>query len=178
MALIKDFLADFSRPKLFLLVFCISIGAVLVSFLLGGFASSATTTTIITILVITKGIWLSEGSARVKVRLLSLGIATLTIGFNQWWRPIISGLLEPLLDLHPSLKDQLPADSPSVTGLIFLTIIILGVNYFNRDTIAIKEDLDPIRQEFPEEQYKSRLKRFCGFLMDDLNSDCPENRRR
>jgi hypothetical protein len=54
------------------------------------------------------------------------------------------------------------------TALLFLAVIILIVNYFARDTSAMKEHVTPIEKEFPERDYRSALKSFCGALQDDL----------
>jgi GTPase SAR1 family protein len=88
---------------------------------------------------------------------------------NQRWRPFLNSLLEPLYKELPLFKDTLPSEAPSITALVFLTVAILIINYFARDTTAMKEHPTPIEKEFPEKGYNRLLDSFSGVLLDDLN---------
>ena len=121
------------------------------------------------ILQITKGVWTPEGGGKSKIGLVSLGVALVTIVSGEQWRPAVNSLLEPLYITFPFLKDKLPSESPSIAALIFLTAVILIVNYFARDSTAMKEHPSAIEKEFPEKGYKTLLQLFAGFLLDDLN---------
>ncbi len=169
--LFKDFFADFSRQKLFFLIFIFAICAILLSLWLGGFTATAVIVVpaILSILQLTKEVWTPEGGGKSKIGMASLGVAVLAVVLNNKWRPYVDSLLEPLYDKYPSLKDKLPADSPSIAVLVFLVVVILIVNYFARDKSAMKEHPTPIDKEFPEKGYKQHLKSYAGILLDDLN---------
>lgn len=171
LTIIKEFFGDFSKTKLFLIVFCFSLLAILLSLWIGGFwaTSIVIVPAIVSILQVTKGIWTPEGGGKSKIGMASLGVALIVIGLNEKWRPFIDSLLEPLYDDFPSLKDKLPASAPSITVLVFLVIVILIVNYFARDTTAMKEHRTPLEKEFPEKDYKIRLKSFTSVLQGDLD---------
>lgn len=66
LSIVKEFFAEFSRLKLFLLVFGFSLVAILLSLWLGGFAATALVIVpaIVAILQITKGVWTPEGGGR------------------------------------------------------------------------------------------------------------------
>jgi len=169
-SLFKDFFADFSRLKLFLLVFIFSLITILLSLKIGGFAATAfvIVPAILSILQITKGVWTPEGGGKSAIGLASLGVALVVIGAHAQWRPLVTSLLQPLINKYPHLADRLPTDSPSIIVLLFIGAVILTVNYFARDKSAMKEHPTPIEKEFPEKQYKQLLKYFCGVLLDDL----------
>src|SRR5262245_16444797 len=96
-SLFKDFFADFSRLKLFLLVFIFSLMAILLSLKIGGFAATAfvIVPAILSILQITKGVWTPEGGGKSAVGLASLGVALVVIGAHAQWRPFVTSLLQP-----------------------------------------------------------------------------------
>ncbi len=169
--LFKDFFAEFTRLKLFLLIFIFAVCAILLSLWLGGFAATAVIVVpaILSILHLTKEVWTPEGGGKSKVGLASLGVAVLAIGAIHKWRPYIDSLMAPLYEKYTFLKDVLPSDSPSIVALVFLVLVILIVNYFARDKTAMKEHPTPIDKEFPEKGYKHHLKSYAGILLDDLN---------
>jgi hypothetical protein len=169
--LIRDFFAEFTKLKLFFIVFCFSIIAILLSLWLGGFSATAIVfvPALLSILQITKEIWKPEGGGKSTIGLVSLGVALLAISSNQLWRPFVNALLKPLLEKYPELETLLPRESPSIAALVFLAGVILIVNYFARDTTTMKEHSTPLDKEFPEKDYKSLLRAFCGVLLDDLN---------
>lgn len=171
LSLVRDFFSEFSRLKLFLLVFIASLIAILLSLRIGGFAATAIVLvpTLLSVLQITKGVWTPEGGGKSTIGVTSLGVALLAVLTNPTWRPFIDSILEPLFSKYPSLKDRLPIDSPSIFGLLFLGLVILIVNFFARDTSAMKEHPTPIEKEFPEREYKKLLRSFCGVLRDDLD---------
>src|SRR2546423_10247808 len=98
-AITREFFTEFSRTKLFLLVFLFSVGAILLSLAFGGFAATAVLVipAIVSILQITKGVWTPDGGAKSRIGLVSLGVALAAVLSNQAWRPLINSLLEPLL---------------------------------------------------------------------------------
>jgi hypothetical protein len=167
-----DFFSDFSeRGKLFIIVFFSSIIAVSLSLLIGGWLATSVVIipAIFGVLQVTKGIWTPEGGGKSKIGLISLGIAFAAILSNQLWKPVLDSLLEPLYSEIPFLKDKLPTEAPSIFALLFLATVILIVNYFARDTTAMKEHSTPLEKEFPEKDYKKLLDSFSGVLLDDLN---------
>lgn len=169
---LNNFFSNFSdRAKLFLLIFIISIITISLSLWLGGLTATSIVMVpaIYAILQVTKAVWSPEGGGKSKLALASLGVALIVVLSNPKWKPFINSLLEPLFDKYPSLKDSLPVDTPSITALIFLAVVIIALNYFARDTTAMKEHSTPIDKEFPEKNYKNLLRLFCGTLLDDLN---------
>jgi hypothetical protein len=58
----------------------------------------------------------------------------------------------------------------AIAFVVTVVVAIVEARQGERPPVSLREHADPISNEFPEEQYKSRLKRFCGFLLDDLNS--------
>src|ERR1051325_10129083 len=171
LSLIRDFFAEFSRLKLFLLVFLSSLTAILLSLKFGGFAATqiVLAPAILSILEITKGVWTPEGGARSRVGLFGLILATAAAMTGVAWKPFVTSFTEPLLSKYPVLSHRLPKDAFSIIGLLFLGGIVIAVNYFSRDTTTMKEHPTPLETEFPEKQYKHLLKSFCGILRDDLN---------
>jgi len=171
LTIIRDFFKDFTRLKLFLIIFCSSLIAILLSFWLGGFVATAVVLipAILSILQVTKDVWKPEGGGKSTIGLVSLGIAFLAISSNQLWRPFVNSLLKPLTEKYTELVGVLPSESPSIVALIFLAAVILIVNYFARDTTAMKGHSTPLEKEFPEKDYKSLRRAFCGVLLDDLN---------
>jgi hypothetical protein len=170
-SLVRDFFAEFSRLKLFFLIFIASLIAFLLAMKIGGFAATAflLVPTLLSILQITKGVWTPEGGGKSTIGLASLGVALLAVSSNHTWRPFIDSLLEPLFSKYPSLKDQLPADAPSIVSLLFLAGVILIVNFSARDKTAMKEHPTPVEKEFPEREYKALLKAFCRILRNNLD---------
>ncbi|MDT4954001.1 MAG: hypothetical protein QOJ02_2139 [Acidobacteriota bacterium] len=168
---IKNFFASFSeRAKLFLIVFFCSLLAVGLSIWIGGVfaATLVTVPAILGILQITKEVWSPEGGKKSKVALASLGIAIIFVVSGGVSQPIADTLLEPIYSLFPSLRGKLPSSQPSALVLAFLALIIFIVNYFSRDTTAMKQHPTPIEKEFPEKDYKDLLKSFCGLLLDEI----------
>src|SRR5215813_14360847 len=110
--LIKDFFADFTRLKLFLIVFCLAVIAILLSLWLGGFSAKdgvvVLVPAILSILQITKEVWKPEGRGKSNIGLVSLGVAILAISSNPLWRPTVNSLLKPLFEEYPSLNNILP----------------------------------------------------------------------
>ena len=170
-SLVRDFFSEFSRLKLFLLIFVASLIAFLLSLKIGGFAATAflLVPTLLSILQITKGVWTPDGGGKSTIGVASLGVALVAISTNWTWRPFIDSLLQPVFTRYPTLKDHLPTDSPSIVSLLFLGVVIVVVNFCARDKTAMKEHPTPVEKEFPEREYKALLKAFSRMLRNDLD---------
>lgn len=172
MSFLSEFFANWSeRAKLFLVVFISSLLVVLLSLWIGGLWATSVliVPTILSILEVTRGVWTPEGGSKSTIGIVSLGTALVAVITVPQWKPLITPLLDPIFKTFPFLKDKLPTDAPTITILIFLSIVILIVNYFARDTTAMKEHSSPIEKEFPVKNYKKLLRPFTGVLLDDLN---------
>jgi len=124
---------------------------------------------IIIILFITKSIWLPPNYGKTRVRLLSLGIMSSAYFFYPFWQATLKTLLINFFDQKTT--DLITAEYASPGGLIAFLLLLVGVslvNYLARDTSAMKEHPTPLEKEFPEKDYKTRLKSFCEVLRDDL----------
>ena len=167
------FLSELSElTKAFVLVLSISLVAILISLWTGGLAATVVVSgTIISILTITKGVWDTDYGYKTSVRLASLGIIYLLAVSQPEWKTYVNPLLEPIANIvgFSVLLDKLPEDTPSISTLVVVVIGICLINYWIRDTTAMKEHPVPLEKEFPEKPYKQRLKSFCGVLLDDIN---------
>ena len=169
-----EFLRDLSETtKAFFFVLLISLLAILISLWTGGLAATALVSgTIISILTITKDIWGSDYGDKTTVRLASLGIIYLLAISQPGWKTYVNPLLEPINNIIPGfsvLLDKLPEDTPSISTLLVVVIGICLINYWMRDTTAMKEHPVPLEKEFSEKKYNQRFKSFCGVLLDDIN---------
>ena len=160
------------RAALLLIVLVIALGAILLSLWIGGLGATAVLTVpaLLAILQVTKGVWTPEGGGRSKIGMASLGIALAAVATTNNWRPLVNVQLTPLLEEFPQLKEFLPSDAPSVVALIFLFAVILAVNFFARDTTAMKAHQTPLDKDFPERGYRDSLRLFKKALENDLNS--------
>ena len=169
----RDAFSQFSeRSKLFLVAFAFSLLAILLSLWLGGLLATTiiTVPALVAVLQVTKGVWTPEGGGKSKIGMASLGVALAAVALSPRWHPFVNSLLGPLLDEHPALKGSLPADAPSIAALLFLVAVIFVVNYFARDTTAMKAHPSPVEKEFPEKGYREALKLFKQMLETDLTS--------
>ena len=125
---------------------------------------------IVIILFITKSLWLPPNYGKTRVHLLSLGIISSVYFFYPFWQPIFNALLIKYF-FNKETADLITAGYSSPGGLFGFLFVLMGmyiVNYFTRDTSAMKEHTTPLEKEFPEKDYKTRLQNLCGVLQDDL----------
>jgi GTPase SAR1 family protein len=162
--------------KLLVIVLCASLISILISLWTGGLtATIIVSATILGILTATKNAWESDYDSKTKVRLASLAIIYLLAVSQPRWKSSTNLLLDPLIELLPLPKKFLSSSNTSLGVLIFATLAIILLNYFMRDTTAMKEHSRPIDQDFPEKSYPERFQSFCEVLKDDLRKIDIEN---
>jgi len=163
------------RQRLFLIIFIASIITLLLVFFTKGILATVLIAVIIFILlIITKNIWLPDTYGKAMVRRYSLYIIfTITTFFtlgNHILQLFQEKLLNTIIREFPVLNENLNfVGQNSIVVFIFVLVGIFIVNYFMRDTTTIGQHVNPIEVEFPEKEYKQRLKLFCNVLYDDLN---------
>lgn len=132
---------------------------------------------IISILYITRDIWLPYKDGKTKVRLFSLRITYLATilfcnpTFNDFF---VKNLLSPTFDIikhrYPAIPDvEFSHSTPSILLISFILISVFLVNYFMRDKTITGTHPNLINEEFKEKSYTERLQSFCRVLDNDLN---------
>lgn len=170
-AALSAFMGFSERGKLFLLTFALTLITVFISLAFAGLSPTLllVAPSIFFLLTVTKDVWSGEGSGgggKSKIQLASLGVAVVALGANQ---KFAEPLLKPVLEQLPGLKENLPAAAPTTAGLVFITAVVFIVNYFARDTTAMRAHQNSLAKDFPEKGYKERLKSFSEALLDELS---------
>lgn len=132
---------------------------------------------IISVLYITKDIWLPYKDGKTKVRLFSLRITYLaTILFcNPIFNDIfVDKILTPTFGIikhrYPTIPDvEFSHSTPSILLISFILISVFLVNYFMRDNTITGTHPNLIDNEFKEKSYTERLQSFCRVLDNNLN---------
>ena len=122
------------------------------------------------ILLLTKSIWVSDAYVKAQVRIISLLLISSIYFSYPFWQPLVLALF---IKYFPELSYFMPPDYASPGGVFgFLSVLagIFIVNYFTRDTSAMKQHGTPLEKEFPEQDYKARLQKFREVLRDDLRN--------
>lgn len=158
------------RSVLLVAIFILSITAISLAYYFGGavFASTFILPFIVLFLGVSKDIWSSDSGQTVIAKLSILAIIVLVFGASI--SPLFTDvLLEPLYEVIPILKGKIPAIPISYPVVIIGLIAILLINYLMRDGSAMNKHSTPLEKEFPERDYKEKLKAFCRILKDDLD---------
>ena len=158
------------RYVLLPIVLFVSLVAISFAYYFGGgyFAVSVILPLITFILTISKSVW-SADTAQTKVAKISIA-AILLLVLGTSLSPTVTGaLLEPLYEVIPGLKGQISTVPVSLPVMIITSVVIVLINLFMRDTSAMNKHSTPLGNEFPEPEYKERLKRFCAVFKDDLD---------
>jgi hypothetical protein len=152
------------------IVFIISLISIFAAFYLGGayFALSIVLPLITLILTVSKNVWSSD-TPQTKIAKISIAAVLLLVLGVSLSPTITDTLLEPLYDVLPALKGRIPAIPISLPVMIVACIVIVLINFFMRDTSAMNKHSTPLEKEFPEPEYKERLKRFCRVFKDELD---------
>lgn len=154
-------------------IYTVLIGAIItISSLL---ISSLLTAVFISILLcaliyILRPLVMPAGYGQNKIRMLSLVGAFAIAGTWSLWGEIIDSAIKifastPTAQTYlPGLKNVTIDKQPSIAALIFIFLCILVVNYFMRDKSIASDHPDSIDLDFPEEDFKKKLKSFCSNL--------------
>lgn len=109
-------------------------------------------------------LWLAEEiSNKIQTFLLTLGIG-LTLSYSGW-HPLLK---EGIKALPPAYKIFKEISSPFI--LIGLLIIISIISFLLRKNTILKEHPHSITKEFPEKDFKAKLRSFIKILRNDLNN--------
>lgn len=153
------------KLKLFFFIFLLYIlSFLLVLFLKGTLEAAMFGLLMITVLYIARFIWLSDNYGRNRVRTLSLTIALSAITTQSTYHPFIQ---ETIIDKAPYF---ILATYYPWLNFLFLTIIIIGVNYLMRDKTNYSFSSDPIDELIPELSFHDTLKNIIDSLSEDLRS--------
>lgn len=166
-----DFLSSISpRGKLLIVVLIIALMFVSLSYWTSGWQLSILVSGILCfILFLTKGVWLSDDHGKNLIRRMSLGLILLLTGTYTFWNQLLVDLLQPYFQqIFPDAS--LPKSAPSAIVLAFAFAVIAVVNYFMRDRTVMKEHSSPIEKEFPEKDFKVKLKQYVKILENELNN--------
>lgn len=162
------------RQKVFLIVFLsAALSFILVLFSKGLVASLLVLVLVVSILFMTKPIWLPEAYGRAMVRRYSLQIIVVVATSFTFGHKIFIKLILYLQEQLNVPEQYLVSEDSMQMGILIVFLFVLSgifiVNYLMRDRTTIGEHSKPIDKEFPQKDYKSRLNSLCGVLLDDLN---------
>ncbi len=178
MNILDNYFANMSgRHKLFSFVFLLTVSSILLILFTKGLLASILISVIICILLwITKLLWTAEGNSNFRVRIASLAFASSVVLSSSIWNEILGEILiKPIIN-YLKVKFtffngiEIPQSTPSALVFAFTMVIIFIVNYNLRDKSVMKEHSQPIEKDFPDRDYKDRLKSFCRVLLNDLNN--------
>jgi len=134
------------------------------------------TTVVVSVIILgllwaTRGIWApaSYGRGRLRITSLTLVLTVATAALGS------GGALKAALvrTLAASVGVQLDAaKTPDrfITALVltFVLLAVFVINYLARDTTAMGQHPNPLKQEFPGRQYREQLRSFCSLLRSHL----------
>lgn len=120
------------------------------------------------VFTVSKNVWSSD-SGQTAVAVVSVGAVITLVALAGTGNAASELLLKPVYEQFPTLS-KLPIGGPVSAPLLVLgAIAILVINYWMRDGSAMNKHATPLEKEFPEPQYKERLKSFCRILKDSLD---------
>ncbi|NER20580.1 MAG: NACHT domain-containing protein [Symploca sp. SIO1C2] len=153
----------------------IAVVSLVISFKINTWLETVVLAVVIVILtVLTKSIWEPAHQGATNVRLNSLKVAATAVALQPWWKPLLNSVSKPFFNKLPPPANS--PEAPSIAVLVFLTLVILIVNYYLQDRTAMGKHPTPIEKEFPEKSYQDRLKAFCNYFADDIRKIDRENR--
>jgi len=153
----------------------IAVASLVISFKINTLLETIVLAVVIVILtVLTRGAWEPAHRGATNVRLSSLKIAAAAVALQPWWKPLLNSVSKPFFNKLPPPVNS--PEAPSIAVLVFLTLVILIVNYYLQDRTAMGKHPTPIEKEFPEKSYQDRLKAFCHYFADDIRKIDRENR--
>jgi NACHT domain len=118
-------------------------------------------------LFVFRKLWLAEEvSSKIQYLLLTIGIG-LTISYTGW-NPIFKEAISSFQTKYPEYKIFKEISSPLL--LVGILLVISVVSYFLKQNTVLKEHPSPIALEFPEKDFKGKLKNFIKVLTNDLNN--------
>lgn len=161
--------------RLLAILSVLTIAGAILAFLTGGWLLTLIAVTGLNGLFwITRRIWMPSALGADRVRMASLGVV-LSVGTLLAAGPQLSVLLsaltaEGILGELPSWLENVLAPDPliSVAVMVFTLVAVFIVNWFARDTSAMREHPRPFSEEFPEKRYPDKLKQFCEVLHQGL----------
>jgi hypothetical protein len=110
-----------------------------------------------------------------RVRLYSLAVAMAvalaSLAGRAWLQQITETILIPLANatFGTSLTSNQYTEWAFVPVLLFVLSVILVVNWFARDTTAMGTHSEPLATDFPERNYRDRLRLLCEELGDHIS---------
>ncbi len=120
---------------------------------------------LIFILQISKPIWNPESKPQFGVRLATVGIALTAIATVSGWESFLQTVLAQYLHVPGAIDPYLP-----YVILVFAAFCIWIINYYNRDKTAMGIHPNPLDQDLPEIDFKTRLKNVTESLTEDLKT--------
>lgn len=158
------------RYVLLPIVLIISLIAIFSAYYFGGgyFALSIVLPLLTLIFTVSKSVWSSD-TPQTKIAKLSIAAIVLLVLGASFSPTFTNVLIEPLYEVIPALKGHIPEIPISLPIMFIASIAIVLINFAMRDSSAMNKHPTPLSKEFPEPEYKDRLKRFCRVFKDDLD---------
>lgn len=118
-------------------------------------------------------IWLPENYGATQVRMISLVIALTAITLNGLWQQVawnfIAFVIKEFLPEYFNFLTPFQQLS-SEAGLGFLLLVIIVVNYFNRDRTAMGVHPHPLEKDVPNLTYEQKLEAVADVLSENLKT--------
>ncbi len=123
------------------------------------------------LIFIGRRIWFPPDYGRTKVRLFSLYAALALALTYVGWKPLIEKTLTAFLAQHyPDLLASIPGkqiEPGFIFGFLFLVIVV--VNYWNREEPSLNKILSPVEKAFPEWGFNKEKEGFIKVLKNQIH---------
>ena len=139
--------------RAFIAILIICVVGFLAAYLTGGLLLSLALALLVIVAVyLTRFIWFSPDHGKGVIRKLSLVLAfSAIVGYSWWGTWVNSWLIQVIRNNTEWAVPDLPNAQPlSALSCVFLLLVIFVVNYFMRDTSAMKVHEKAIAKDFPE----------------------------
>lgn len=124
------------------------------------------------VMYFSRPIWLPENYGRTRVRIISLTIAlTAILSYGFWQQFIQSAIISFVEELFPQYSHLFTAfQLPPPFALGFLLLVIIAVNFFNRDHTAMGVHPNSFEDDIPDRTYQESLESVTDALIEDLKT--------
>ncbi len=167
-------LSNFSdRARLLLFVLLLVVISLLITFFLTPWHTVVMAVTLVTVLWISRPIWLPKDYGKNIIRKLSLSIALAVAASFSFWSQIKGYLINQVIVRYfPDYSDKIESqlDFLPVIVMLFVLCVIWIVNYLMRDKSAMGIALQNSSEELYSKEFVDKMIRVCDSLKDDLRS--------
>lgn len=162
---------------LFIVISVLSVITILIlrakNFLISNYSAVFIGIASIVIIGLTILIFLPKEFGRRKLRRMLFivcgGIATSVLWLIEK-SDLIKEINKLILEKYPQISNYFPiTDLPIIAAILVLLVLLIALHYCIRDFSAMKTHQNSFDEEFPEKDFKERLKAFCKVLENRLN---------